>query len=732
METCVNTHRIKNTIYSVGLSGKPSLREQVLFTHDHDPDMESALQQLDDFLNDPDFVSRPAVKRFAGYVRRKNPETDIALSIINEGYLTALKRLSIPSGKSVLERAKEYSLEKDITIPEAMLFGSRGCAYFEFANHQINEKIHGMHRPGRQIHPLWTDQTKKVWADAYNSCNIPVKKKEFDAPFQIPSDLKYLPEGISSKIENLWRQDLSLMNYSGVNRLSGELPYQIIEDMVDVIARGDNSVLSVKDRLYYCHIVEDANKKGIDPFYAVYHQFDEKKLKSLWFQARTVLYRHSLRLWEKKNEAKLSEGKRLPPEGVTFKPKPKTKRVKKKIPGTIYLNNKRYYWIVKGKTKPVPLIDPATKPKYPGTIFMNGTRYYWMIPRWLKRQRLVAKGEKFSTDDKETAEKIIIQKWKRLQKDDPQLAAKIKKHTYLRGLATKDRKIAEKIALKKWNYIKKNDQLLAKEILTDRRLKACDRWYAQIKTDGKVRFIGSFKTKKQAQAAYRKEFIKAHGYPPGYNVQYIPKIDKVWPCWNDQKLRLALIKETATMPVIGQTVDNKSLEPLIGKMQKVDWLVKNCILEFDGSCPLASKAIAIQSRGQRWYSEYKKCGSSIVIKGSASIDKSTGRIRLTIYKPGFADPDILKEEIYHTVFEIIEHKNKRMFSKINRWHKDSLISGSDPTYGTHEAFADSMVNAEKGSNANALPGNVIDYAQKIFSPDTRIKEAVFENITAGT
>ena len=91
-----------------------------------------------------------------------------------------------------------------------------------------------------------------------------------------------------------------------------------------------------------------------------------------------------------------------------------------------------------------------------------------------------------------------------------------------------------------WRDIQKNDPKLAAKILTDHRPEPSEHWHAQIKTDGKVRFIGSFKTKKEAQDAYKREFEKCHGYPVGYTIQYMPKMDKVWPTWKEQKARLAV------------------------------------------------------------------------------------------------------------------------------------------------------------------------------------------------
>src|SRR3989339_1940808 len=141
--------------------------------------------------------------------------------MLNEGYLLALKRLSSNSGNRTLEYAQRYALEKKSTIPEALLFGSRGCAYYSLVNFIIEEKIHGMHRPGRKPHQLWTEETKAIWLNANNSCNIPQmltdgKGREFD--YQVDSAQKYLPQGIVSKIGSVWRQNPALMYYVGANR----------------------------------------------------------------------------------------------------------------------------------------------------------------------------------------------------------------------------------------------------------------------------------------------------------------------------------------------------------------------------------------------------------------------------------------------------------------------------------------------------------------------------------
>ena len=208
--------------------------------------------------------------------------------------------------------------------------------------------------------------------------------------------------------------------------------------------------------------------------------------------------------------------------------------------------------------KPRPLIDPASKPEVPGSFLVSNGRYYWHIPQWVKRKRLVPKGETFSTKDKATALKLAKKLWNQIKKNDPELAANVRKYTRVNGMATKDRAVAEKVAAEMWEQIQKKSPKLAAKILTDNRPRAKDHWHAQFCSERHHRFLGSFKTQAEAEAAYVKEFEKVWGYPPGYDVRCIPKIDKVWPTWTEEKARLALMDGHPRLPVIG-----KSAEPLM-------------------------------------------------------------------------------------------------------------------------------------------------------------------------
>jgi len=120
-------------------------------------------------------------------------------------------------------------------------------------------------------------------------------------------------------------------------------------------------------------------------------------------------------------------------------------------------------------------------------------------------------------------------------------------------------------------------------------------------------------------------------------------------------------------------------------------MVNNCIVVLDDNSPVASRQVAIESRGEKWYVEIKKQGKRAVIKGSASIDKDTGRIRITVYGQDFSESRVLTEEVYHIIFEIIRHASPKTFASIKKWYSNQLKHDLDPTWMIHEAFAELMV-----------------------------------------
>lgn len=746
-----NQNTLKNTIYSVGVDRTPNLRERILEVHGKDSEPAKAADELDRYVSDPEIRESGWYRNFFNKLRsamwalyphsngfvRTQMAGEFIDEVFNGGYVREMQALANPSAARHAMFSAEYAKRYSAPLGAALMFGPRGGAVLELWNFLAAQRIHGQHRPCTSPNPLWTEETKSMWHNANKIYNWPEMKDE-DGRYismDVAEDKGYLPVGVIEKLRQLWRRNPALRDYCGTKRLSGDIPFQIIEDVIDILVQKRYSGLTKEDKDRYDRICEDANKAGVDTFYAVYKELfaGKERLKPLWNKARKLLYDYSLSLWETKNEFWLSEGKRIPATGVVYKPARTSagkKSPKKKVPGTIYLNNGRYYWVVARKMAPKPLIDPKSKPKVPGTIFKDGNRWYWFIPRWLKRQRLVPDGEKFSTTDRAAAERIALKIWRQLKKDDPAHAAKILAHTRSSGLATKDKALAEKIAQKMWKDIQKNNPKLAAKILTDNRPKATDHWHAQIKTGRTVRFIGSYKTREEANAAYLKEFEKVHGYLAGYNVQCIPKIDKVWPTWTEEKMRLALMDEHPKMPVIGKSQNRQTLEPVIKQMQKIDWVVDNCMVVFDDDHPAAMDDVAIDSRGEHWLAEIKKQHKRPVIQGSASIDKQSQRIKITIYGQGAEYKQVIIEEVYHIVFEIIKNASPKTFASIRKWYAGQIKKEIDPTWQMHEAFAELMVQESQKPETTSLPRNVVSYAQKVFSPSNKVAQPVMENILA--
>ena len=259
-------------------------------------------------------------------------------------------------------------------------------------------------------------------------------------------------------------------------------------------------------------------------------------------------------------------------------------------------------------------------------------------------------------------------------------------------------------------------------------------WQAQIAVKGRQRYLGLFKDRADAQAAYHKAAAQM-GHIPG-----LPDIDKIWPTWEQQKDRLTQMREHPRLPIIYPPQDThkerrfglrppEALTGLVERMKRVDWLVRHGLLAFDDNRPAASQEIAIQSRGRRWYDEIRERGKRFVIQGCTAIDNQTGRIGITIYRPGFDNERVLAEEIYHVVFGILRKAKPSMHQAMRRWHENRLKKGTDPTVCLDEAFSKSMALEESGI-ATGLPRCLLRQAQRLFSPACRIPDSVMEQVKA--
>jgi len=166
---------------------------------------------------------------------------------------------------------------------------------------------------------------------------------------------------------------------------------------------------------------------------------------------------------------------------------------------------------------------------------------------------------------------------------------------------------------------------------------------------------------------------------------------------------------------------------MIERMQTVDWVVNNVILVLDDNSPAATQDVAIQSRGEKWYGELKRRGKRAVICGSTSLDRDTGRIRITVYNQGLDDKRVLAEEIHHISFKIIRYASPGTFEAIERWYKCQLEKGGDTSFSMPDMFASNMALEEHGVRTS-LPRQAVRRAIRIFSTRSDVPDSVMEQV----
>jgi hypothetical protein len=243
-------------------------------------------------------------------------------------------------------------------------------------------------------------------------------------------------------------------------------------------------------------------------------------------------------------------------------------------------------------------------------------------------------------------------------------------------------------------------------------------WQAQIPVKGKQKYLGLFRNKADAIEAFDEAAART-GHIPG-----MPDIDRIWPTWDQEKARLELMAGRPQLPIVYQQQDTheerkyglrppEALRGFVDRMKRTDWLARHCLLMFDDNSPDATRAMAIQSNGETWTREKKSAGKRFVVRGRTSIHKDTGRIGITIYRPGFDEPGVLAEEIYHVVFGVMRETSPATYKAAERWYQRSLNSGADPTISLDEAFSKAMGLEEVGK-ASGLPPGVVKHARSLF------------------
>jgi len=668
--------------YSVGIDETIGLKEKITDVHGTDSEQVGFINDLEDFLGNSDKYSQ-ASQKFKNYVRNhiKTPRNaDFFVDeFTNSGYILALERLRAPSSGNDLDYYKDYAASHNITVPQAVMYGPNGTAKQAFSKWRTEEFLRGQHRSDCKPE---NEQMAKIYEKATtNTYGLPAAKNK-SGDFEqiaISDDKNDLPVGIEGEIVKAFGRERKLYNgswYKGTKRLSGDLAYRIVEAMaIELLAKQNNDKSSgfITSQSELEKIIENANESGQDAFLALYDHCgkNKKPLKYAWNKARETLNDYAETLWQQRDTFK---------EQIAIKSS-------KELPGTIYLNNGRYYWMPKNGEKTVALVPEKEKNKLPGSLFRNKPGgYFWWIPDHKFRRRMIPDGRKCATKDLNTAKKLQQQEWKNIQKYEPKLAAELKGMRKW-GVATKHKPTATKIAKKYWNQMQKSEPQTVVRIMSDKR--------------------------------------------PEINK---PDIDVVWPSWTEQKERLSLLENKLQMPIVypkqnlrdewkyGLRVPEK-LESMVKKVKKVDWLAKDAMLVFEDKSPIVSKNIAIQSNGKEWTEKQYQENNQCYIQGCASIDKDSGRFKFTVYNPGYNSESVLAEEVYHVVFEVIREASPKTFKTIQKWHNKNINNGSDPTLNISETFSQAMAKEELGYSSS-LPRNVVKCAKKVFSGKNGVKPCV--------
>lgn len=674
--------------YSVGTDNSIGLKERIADVHGHNSGQTQLIGQLEALLGNEEQYSQ-ASQKFRTFVRNhiKVPRNadGIVDEFVNSGYIVALERLRAPNSGKDLDYYGDYATTHNMTLPQAVLFGPNGTAREALKRWRRAESLRGQHRS--DYRPQDEYMAKAFDKAINNTRRFPQAKNKYGdiEDIDIRAGCGTLPPGIESKIAEAFGRERQLYVgnwYKGAKRLAGDLPYRIIEAMALELLAKRNNYKSDRANISPSKlegIIEDVNEKGKNVFAKLCDLSgrDKRALKHAWNDARRTLNNYAEKLWYQRGNYS---------EQIAQKKE-------KDLPGTIYLNNGRYYWLPKKGEKAVPLIPEKEKNKLPGSLLKNKPGgYFWWIPHRKFRRRMVPKGQKVATKDLKTAQSLQRQEWERIREYEPQLADELMNMRKW-GVATKHKPTAVRIVKKLWSQMQEEDPQTAARVMSDKRPEATR-----------------------------------------------PDIDAVWPSWAEEQARLGQLENKPQIPILYQKQDLRDewkyglrvptgLEKTVDKIKKVDWLTKDAMLVFDDNSPTATRQLAIQSNGRDWTDQQEKQSKRYRIQGSTSIDKDTGRFRVDIYRPGFDNKSVLTEEIYHIVYGIIRQANPTIYRSTQQWHNKQLKNGADPTCTTEEAFASEMASEEMGVHTS-LPRNVVEYAKKVFSDKSSVDDSVIEEVKA--
>ena len=276
-----NTAYATDRHYSVGVDGNRNLKERITAVHGPKSRQARFVSELEDMLGNETQYNQ-AAQTFKHYVRGhlSVPQNTDSLvdEFINSGYIAALQRVHSPNSKRDLDFYRDYAAKHGMTEAQAMLFGPNGTAREALKHWQREESLRGQHRssyrPQNEAMARAHDQ-----APLNTRCLHEAKDQYGDQrEIAVAADKGKLPEGIESEIVKAFGRERQIYQgnwYKGVKRLSGDLPYQILEALAIELLAHPNAHASGRSNLSASKlekIIEEANQNGQDAFAQLYDQ----------------------------------------------------------------------------------------------------------------------------------------------------------------------------------------------------------------------------------------------------------------------------------------------------------------------------------------------------------------------------------------------------------------------------------------------------------------------------
>lgn len=136
---------------------------------------------------------------------------EVAAEIVNQGYITALKWLGYQDTLLNVTFSRNFAKEHGTFFVDAFMFGPGGAARIALAELLVEEKLHGMYRPGKAPGSSFSIQAKYIWCEAEHKNHrwphIRMKNGE-SIPVEMSTEQGKLPEGAEQVLRDSWRRSM--------------------------------------------------------------------------------------------------------------------------------------------------------------------------------------------------------------------------------------------------------------------------------------------------------------------------------------------------------------------------------------------------------------------------------------------------------------------------------------------------------------------------------------------